>query len=123
VISGSWSAAGGRYLPAFWHVLVVASHSPPALSQSVFDLTCERSVDLPPLVDGLADGDVVDGVLDEPGLEPPIVLELPDEPLLSELPEVPPEPLLVPWAAAMAGPKPRTRTSSANSKSFMTSSP
>src|SRR5436309_1339129 len=68
MISGSWRAAGGRYLPAFWHVLVVASHSPPALSQSAFDLTCERSVDLPPLVDGLADGDVVDGVLDEPGL-------------------------------------------------------
>jgi len=94
------------------------------LSQSAFDLTCERSVDLPPLVDGLADGDVVDGVLDEPGLEPPMVLELPVEPLLSELPKVPPEPLLVPWAAAMAGPKPRTRTTSiANSKSFMTSSP
>jgi len=81
------------------------------------------TVGVPPLIDGLADGDVVDGVLDEPGLEPPMVLELPVEPLLSELPEVPPEPLLVPWAAAMAGPKPRTRTSIANSKSFMTSSP
>jgi hypothetical protein len=95
------------------------------LSQSAFDLTCERSVDLPPLVDGLADGDVVD---DEPELEPPefpvepLLSELLD-PLLSELPEVPPEPLLVPWAAAMAGPKPRTRTSIANSKSFITSSP
>ena len=50
-----------------------------------------------PLVDGLADGDVVDGALDEPEPEPlPVVPELPGEVLVPELPDVPPEPLVVP---------------------------
>jgi len=60
-------------------------------------LNCEKSVDVSPLVDGLADGDVVDGALDEPEPEPlPVVPELPGEVLVPELPDVPPEPLVVP---------------------------
>ena len=119
-----------RYLLAFWQVLVDACHSPPALSQSAFDLICDRSLEVPPLVDGLADGEVVDGALVDPELEPPVVPELPLEPLLSELlepPDVVPEPLepelpLVPCAAVMAGARPSARTSIANSKFFIASS-
>ena len=81
--------AGVSYLLAFSQVLVDICHWPPALSQSAFVLNCEKSVDVPPLVEGLAEGEV-------PGLELP---ELPEPPLgaFSEVPDVLPEPLpLVP---------------------------
>jgi hypothetical protein len=70
-------------LLAFWQVLVVACHWPPAFSQSVFVLYCDKSVDVPLLVGGLAEGDVVDGPLDEPELGVPGLLELPLGLLLS----------------------------------------
>jgi hypothetical protein len=58
-------------------VLVDACHWPPFFSQSVLVLYCDMSAEVPvPLVDGLAEGDVVDDPPDDPL-----------EPLLSELPE------------------------------------
>ncbi|PWU25580.1 MAG: hypothetical protein C5B48_00580 [Candidatus Rokuibacteriota bacterium] len=60
---------------------------------------CEKSEDIPPLVeglvDGLADGDVADGEpvepgLDELGLDMSGLLELPLGVFVSGLPDVPP---------------------------------
>lgn len=77
-------------------MLVDISQRPPALSQSAFVLNCEKSVDVPLPVEGLAEGEVVDGVLEGPELEVP---ELPALPLgvpLSEVPDEPPGLVLVP---------------------------
>jgi hypothetical protein len=75
------------------------------------------SVDAPAPVDGLAEGDVVD---DEPLGDVLGLLDVLPEVLLSELPDIPPEPLV--WAATTTGAKPMTRASNIISSFFMGSS-
>jgi hypothetical protein len=107
--------ATARYFVFEAQVLVDALHSPPALTQSAWVVIFDRSVvevEEPDEVDGL-DG-LADGELDEPLVDDePVVPALPA--LLPELPELlgvllePPAPLLLlpleplVWAAAMAG--------------------
>jgi hypothetical protein len=106
----------------FPQVLVAACHWPPFFSQSAFVLYCERSLDPPLPIEGLADGDVGDDPLGEPEPEVPEPLEPPFGLLLSELPGAPVEPPPVPWAAARAGARPMTTTSSVNKNFFIASS-
>ena len=78
----------------FSHLLEAAVHMPPAVSQSIFDVYCEKSPLVPDgLADGVVDGEVVEGVADVP--DPPgAVLPPPDAPVPvpEPLPDAP-EPL------------------------------
>jgi hypothetical protein len=80
------------------------------------------SADIPPLVEGLADGVPVDDPLDEPEPEVPGLLGLVLGLLLPELPDVPVEPPVEPCAAARTGARPMTITRSVNSNFFIISS-
>jgi hypothetical protein len=101
------------------HFLSVAFHIPPAFSQSACVVIFERSPD------GLAAGDEVDplpeplvpDVLDPDVLPDPLVPEvLPDVlPLL-------PEPLVLDWAAAIAGANAITATTRAMTSFFILTS-
>jgi len=95
----SWSTAPPDYLVAFSQLLVAACHCPPAFSQAALVLYCEKSEDIPPLVEGLvgglAEGDVVDELSGEPELDEPEpdtlgLLELPLGLFVSGPPDVPP---------------------------------
>src|SRR5262245_46605735 len=75
------------YLLAFLlHSFVVTCHWPPAPSHSACVLNCDRSVDIPPPVEGLAEGLAEGALLGESEVEVPGLLEPLLGLLLSELP-------------------------------------
>jgi len=108
-------------------------HVPPAFSQSVCVVYCEKSPDVEPeLGDGLADGEAPDPLGDDEVLpEAPEVAPLPPlEPVAPDVPDGPPAPELLPaaplplpepadWATTSAGASNMMETSRRARKCFM----